>query len=101
MRPRALNMSTAAWLLVAAVLMAGTLGRTIRRPHSSEHVTWRTTQPAIVIDGTPRAAHRAAVAPPPSRGRHSRVADPAEERKAAAMLLLLMLGGGRPAAIPR
>jgi hypothetical protein len=101
MRLRALQMSTAAWLFFAALLMAGTLGRTIRLPHSADGVTLHATPSTVVVQRTSRAAHRAAVAPTPSGRRRSKVAERAEERKAAAMLLLLMLGRDRFAAVPR
>ncbi|MGH7895578.1 MAG: hypothetical protein ACREQL_12980 [Candidatus Binatia bacterium] len=101
MRLRALQMSTAAWLLLAAVLMAGTLGRTIRLPRPADGVTWRATPSTVVVQRTARAAHRTAIAPTPSGRRRSKVADRAEERKAAALLLLLMLGRDRFATVPR
>jgi hypothetical protein len=97
MRLRALQMSPVAWLLVATVLMVGTLGRAIRLPRPEDDVFWRATPSVVVVQRTARAPHRAAVAPTPS-GRRSTVA---EERKAAAMLLLLMLGGDRLASAPR
>ena len=99
---RALQMSTAAWLLLTAVLIAGTLGRTIRRPRPADDVTWRAIPSTnVVVQRTARVARRAAVAPMPSGRKRSKV-DRAEERKAAAMLLLLMFGGReRLAAVPR
>jgi hypothetical protein len=92
MHLRALQMSTAAWLFLAAVLMAGTLGRTIRRPLPADGVTWRAIPSINVVERPATAAHRATVAPTPAP-RRSSVPDRVEKRKAAAVLLLLMLGG--------
>ena len=97
---RALQMSSATWLLLAAVLMAGTLGRTIRFSLPADDVTRHATPSTVVVQQTVRAPRRAAVAPTPSRQR-STVAERAEARKAAAMLLVLMLGGNRFAAVAR
>ena len=102
MRLRALQMSTAAWLLLAGVLMAGTLGRTIRRLRPADGIPWRAIPSTTVVQRTARVAHRAAVAPTPSGRRRSKVTDRTEKQKAAAMLLLLMLGArDRLAAVPR
>jgi hypothetical protein len=100
MRLRAMQMSLAEWLLLAAVLMVGTLGRTIRFSRPADGVTWRATPSTVAVQQAARAPHRANVAPTPSR-RRSTVAEHAEERKAAAMLLLLMLGRDRFATVSR
>jgi hypothetical protein len=99
MRLRTLQMPIAGWLLFATVLAAGT-ARAIRLPRPADGVTWRAIPPTIGVQRTARAAHRAAVAPTPSGGRRSKVADRAEKEKAAAMLLLLMLGRDGLAAVP-
>ena len=95
MRARALQMSTAAWLLFAAALMAGTLGRTIRLPR----VTWNEPSTAVV-ERAERPVRRVAAAPTPSAQQRSK-ADHAEKEKAAAMLVLLLLGQNRVAAASR
>ena len=96
MRARALQMSTAAWLLFAAVLMAGTLGRTIRLPR----VTWNESSSTAVVERAERPLRRVAVTPTSSVPRRSK-AERAEKEKAAAMLILLMLGQNRLAAASR
>jgi hypothetical protein len=101
MRLRALQMPAAAWLLLAAALTAGTLGRTVRLPRLADGVTSRATPSPVVVRRTARAAHRAAVAPTPSGRRPSKVAERAEKRQAAALLLLLMLGRDRVVNVPR
>ena len=89
MHLRALQMPAAAWMLLAAVLMAGTLGRTIPRLRPADDVTWHVTS-TDVVQPAARAPRRAAVAP---TGRPRANGDRVEKRKAAAVLLFMVLGG--------
>ena len=90
MHLRALQMPAAAWMLLAAVLMAGTLGRSIPRLRPANDVTWHVTS-TDVVQPAARAPRRAAVAP---TGRpRANAGDRVEKRKAAAVLLFMVLGG--------
>ncbi|HXJ33285.1 MAG TPA: hypothetical protein VMS22_04530 [Candidatus Eisenbacteria bacterium] len=100
MRSRALQTSPLAWLLLAVVVMTGTVGRTIRLPRAADVEASRATPSTVVVERTPRSVHRTAVAPAAS-DRRPTAAERAKQRQAAAMLLLLMLGRDRLAAAPR
>ena len=100
MRSRALQMSTAASLFLAAVPMAVMLGRTLRLSHSADGVDWPATSSPAVEEPTARPARRVAVAPTPT-GRRSKLGSRADRDKAAAILLLVMLGGNRFAVASR
>jgi hypothetical protein len=97
MRLIAQQMSSSAWLLLAAVLIVGT----IRIPRPEDDVAWRATPSAAVVEPAAPAPRRAAVAPAASVRQRPKVAERAEGRKAAAMLLLLMVGRDRFASVPR